>query len=353
MKKKIVHIVGARPQFIKLAPIIHRSRDIFDNVILHTGQHYDKSMSGDFFTELEMPSPDYNLGAGSGNPGEQTAKMLAGSESVLQKENPAAVIVYGDTNSTLAGALASVKLNILTAHVEACLRSFNRFMPEEINRICTDHISNMLFAPTENAMSNARKEGLSGITHLVGDIMTDSLAFGLSKADKESEILEKLNLEHEKYCLLTLHRPYTVDNAAILTNVLKQLDQLEESIIFPVHPRTANMLKKSDALPFHHIIMTEPRPYLDFIKLMSAAKIILTDSGGIQKEAYILKKMCVTLRPETEWTETILTGWNTLCDPTGGQVIDTIRSITKPAQHPELFGRNTAHKIINLLDSAI
>jgi UDP-N-acetylglucosamine 2-epimerase len=351
--KKVMHIVGARPQFIKLAPLIHHSQDLFDNYIIHTGQHYDKTMSDNFFEDLEIPDPDYNLGVGSSNHGQQTADMLVGIETILLKDKPDAVIVYGDTNSTLAGAMAAVKLNVFTAHVEACLRSFNRSMPEEINRICVDHISNMLFAPTPAAMHNAQIEGIEHKSYLVGDIMTDSLAFGLSKAEVHSDVLSEHNLVSNEYYLLTLHRPYTVDNSDILSHLLDNLNLLGLKIVFPVHPRTAKMIEHIDKKRLSNIAFIPPQSYLNFICLMNNAKAILTDSGGIQKEAYILQKLCVTLRTETEWTETVASGWNILVNPNADNLLSIISQFTTPQEYTPIFGTDVTKEIIRLLDSNI
>lgn len=351
--KKILHIVGARPQFIKLAPFIHESKDLFDNYIIHTGQHYDKSMSDNFFEDLEISDPDYNLGVGSSNHGQQTADMLVGIETILLKDKPDAVVVYGDTNSTLAGAMAAVKLNIFTAHIEACLRSYNRNMPEEINRLCVDHISNMLFTPTIASMNNAKKEGLLHKSHLVGDIMTDSLAFGIKKAESCSSIVSDFQLHSNGYYLLTLHRPYTVDDSSILLQLLRNLNSLDARIVFPVHPRTAKMIDRIDLSAYSNILFIPPQTYLDFISLMMNAKAILTDSGGIQKEAYILKRLCVTLRTETEWTETIESGWNVLINPSESRLAEKIASLSVPETYNSLFGTNVTQKITQLLESNI
>jgi len=347
--RKIVHIVGARPQFIKLAPLVHKSKDIFESVIIHTGQHYDRAMSDCFFDDLDIPNPAYNLNIGSANHGKQTAEMLAGIEDVLLKEKPDAVIVYGDTNTTLAGAMASVKLNIKTAHVEACLRSFNKTMPEEINRICVDHISSVLFVPTEVAMKNAIKEGLKDKAYLTGDIMTDSLAYGLSIVNKRSDILAKLDISKDSYYLLTLHRPYTVDNISLLTELLNKLNCLEHKVLFPIHPRTSNILSSYNIKQLANIRIISPQSYLDFIALMDNSKMILTDSGGIQKEAFILKKLCVTLRTETEWTETVQSGWNTLVNPNQDNLTDIIKSAKTQQAYPDLFGTEVTEKIIRIL----
>ncbi len=352
---KVVQIVGARPQFVKLAPLSRVVREAgHQEIIIHSGQHYDLQMNDVFFRDMEIPAPDYNLSVGSGSQGVQTGEILSLVEPILIKENPDIVIVYGDTNTTLAAALASVKLGQKTAHVEACLRSFNRSMPEEINRIATDHISDLLLAPTDKAMDNAANEGLTDKCVLVGDIMVDSLAFGISKARKESKVFEELDLNRdEPYFLLTLHRPYNVDDPDTLFNILSKLDSLNTRIIFPVHPRTRNILKKMTNTEFKNIHFIAPQAYLDFLMLMDNCSMMLSDSGGIQKEAYILKKRCVTLRPETEWVETVESGWNLLLPPEDPRFPDAIQSFTEPSAHPDIFGKDVAKRILTEIEKAI
>ncbi|MDD4231352.1 MAG: UDP-N-acetylglucosamine 2-epimerase (non-hydrolyzing) [Candidatus Cloacimonetes bacterium] len=348
---KIIQIVGARPQFVKLAPLsrVIRAAGIEEQII-HSGQHYDLQMNEVFFRDMEIPAPDYNLSVGSGTQGVQTGEILALVEPILQSQKPDLVIVYGDTNTTLAGALAAVKLGIKTAHVEACLRSFNRSMPEEINRIATDHISNILLAPTQKAMENAAKEGLSNKCRLVGDIMVDSLAFGITKARKESRVLQELKLNSEEaYFLLTLHRPYNVDDPQKLEHILRSLDTLDTHIVFPVHPRTRKMLQRLSKNQFNNIHFVAPQAYLDFLMLMDNCAMMLSDSGGIQKEAYILKKRCVTLRPETEWVETVESGWNMLLPPEDSSFPKAIRNFVEPPAHPEIFGQNVASRMLEEL----
>ncbi|GAB1467778.1 UDP-N-acetylglucosamine 2-epimerase (non-hydrolyzing) [Candidatus Cloacimonadota bacterium] len=349
---KIVQLVGARPQFVKLAPLSKVFRRDHQEIIIHSGQHYDIQMNEVFFRDMEIPNPDYNLSVGSGSQGVQTAEILAAIEPILVKEKPDWVIVYGDTNTTLAGALAAAKLGIKTAHVEACLRSFNKTMPEEINRIVTDHISDLLLAPTKMAMINAEREGLKDKCYLVGDIMVDSLKFGIAKAHRESKALEELNLVGEKYSLLTLHRPYNVDNAANLYHILSSLNKLKRKIIFPVHPRTKNVLQQMETGKFPNIDYVAPQAYLDFLYLMENAEMILSDSGGIQKEAYILKKPCVTLRYETEWVETVDSGWNLLLPTNSDNFPEAISSFNPPKEHPSIFGENVAEKIAEMVVKA-
>jgi len=348
---KIAQIVGARPQFIKLAPLSREVRKRHQEIIIHSGQHYDQQMNEVFFQDLEIPAPDYNLNVGSGSQGIQTANILSALEPVLRKEKPELAIVYGDTNTTLAGALAAAKLGIKTAHIEAGLRSFNKSMPEEINRIVADHLSDILLAPTETALQNADKEGLKKKTFLVGDIMVDSLSFGIRKAKAESNILSSLQLEDKNYCLLTMHRPYNVDDPDNLYYILAGLDSLQRLIIFPVHPRTLNILNNMQHNQFKNIRFIEPQAYLDFLLLMQRSQMIFTDSGGIQKEAYILAKPCVTLRPETEWLETVQTGWNLLLPVNSGHFPLAINDFKPAETHPALFGENVAEKIMQLLEN--
>lgn len=346
---KIVQIVGARPQFVKLAPLSREIRKSHQELIIHSGQHYDIQMNEVFFRDMEIPNPDFNLSIGSATQGVQTGEILAAIEPVLINEKPDLVIVYGDTNTTLAGALAAAKLGIKTAHVEACLRSFNRSMPEEINRIVTDHISDILLAPTEMAMTNAAKEGLADKCHLVGDIMVDSLQFGIEKASRVSHVMQELQLQDKSYSLLTLHRPYNVDDPANLHHILSNLNALGKLIIFPVHPRTRNILKNMPTEQFANIRYIEPQAYLDFLLLLRHAEMVLSDSGGIQKEAYILKIPCVTLRYETEWVETVQSGWNLLLPTNAADFPQAISSFSPPTQHPDIFGTDVAKRMVKLL----
>ena len=349
---KIISIVGARPQFIKLGPLSSELRKSFEEKIVHTGQHYDEKMSSLLFKDLEIPKPDYNLSIGSGNHGEQTGKMLSSIEEILLKEKPDAVVVFGDTNSTLAGALAAVKLEIPSFHVEAGLRSFNRSMPEEINRVVADHTSDFLLAPTQTAVDNLKVEGLQAKTYLTGDIMVDALTNNLEKAKILSKIESEISLNEDFY-LLTLHRPYNVDSPENLKLIFNKLSETGMNIIFPVHPRTRKIIESNSIEPGKKFKLIEPLGYLDFLKLQSLSKKILTDSGGIQKEAYLLEKPCITLRPETEWVETVQNGWNILADYKNSNFVDNILSFSPFGTPAPVFGEQVAEQMANLIDSKL
>lgn len=314
---KIISVVGARPQFIKLSALSKELRKEHQEIILHTGQHYDDELSKIFFSQLSIPEPDYNLGIGSAEHGEQTGRMLKGIEEVLLFERPDLVIVYGDTNSTLAGALAGAKQNIPIAHVEAGLRSFKKSMPEEINRVLTDHVSSLLFCPTKTSVENLRKEGITKGVYLVGDVMYDSLREHIKRAEKNSQIMKKLNLSKKDFYLITIHRAENTDIKGNLKRIVKILTELDKKTVFPVHPRTKKCLSEFGLLnkleSKDHLLLVDPVSYLDMLVLEKNAKCILTDSGGVQKEAFFLKTPCLTLRDETEWVETVGSGWNRTC----------------------------------------
>jgi UDP-N-acetylglucosamine 2-epimerase len=309
---KIVTVVGARPQFIKCAPVSREVRKVATEVLVHTGQHYDDNMSAVFFGELSIPGPDYYLGVGSGSHGLQTSEMLKRIEEVLLKERPDIVLVYGDTNSTLAGALAAAKLHIRVAHVEAGLRSFNRRMPEEINRVLTDHISDFLFCPTGRALKNLEREGITKGVHLVGDVMYDAVLEYGRRAEERSKILDRLELTPKSYALATVHRAENADDPQRLRSIFEALEEMAADgwpVIVPVHPRTRKQLE-SLSVGVNCLQLIDPVSYLDMLLLEKEAKIILTDSGGVQKEAFWFRVPCVTLREETEWVETVESGWN-------------------------------------------
>ena len=349
---KIISVVGARPQFIKLAILSKELRENHNEIIIHTGQHYDDNMSRYFFEEMQIAKPDYNLNIGSGSHGKQTAEMLIGLEDIFLHQKPDVVITFGDTNTTLATGLAATKLNIPVAHVEAGLRSHNREMPEEINRILTDHISDYLFAPTLTAMENIKIENLYGKPFLVGDVMYDSLLYYGKIAEQKSRILKNLKLKQKEYILLTLHRPYNVDNIQKLQNIFSALKQTKRFIVLPVHPRSRKMIESTNIIIPENISIIEPLGYLDFIFLQKHSEKIITDSGGIQKEAYLNGIPCITIRPETEWIETVEAGWNVLVGDKKDQLIENCLHFKPSHNRPRYFGDgDSSKKIISILES--
>lgn len=334
---KVVSIVGARPQFVKAAVVSKVLRAGGDReVLVHTGQHYDSNMSEVFFEELSLPEPDVNLEIGSGSHGAQTGAMLQRLEDVLLAESPDWALIYGDTNSTLAGAVAAAKLRIPVAHVEAGLRSFNRAMPEEINRVVADHVSNLLLCPSQTAVDNLAAEGVTRGVHLVGDVMYDAVLQFAQLADRRSTVLGELGLEPQRYLLATVHRAENTDDPARLLAILKAFARLRERIVFPIHPRTRRALgldaegrsltREGSSLVAvaENVLMIEPVGYLDMLMLEKNARVILTDSGGIQKEAYWLEVPCVTLRDETEWVETVSAGWNVLAGADPERIVNAV-----------------------------
>lgn len=370
---KIVTVVGARPQFIKAAAV-NRAIQTLDQkiqeILVHTGQHYDYLMDRIFFEELEIPKPNYHLGVGSGAHGKQTGVMLERIEAILQKEKPDGVLVYGDTNSTLAGALAAGKMHIPIAHVEAGLRSYNRRMPEEINRLLTDHLSTFLFCPTDQAVQNLSKEGIRNgkerIVKNVGDVMYDSILYYSKKAEKKSTILEDLGLltPHSSpltnYYLATLHRAENTDDPKKLKSILKALNLIgkEVPVIFPLHPRTKKMISLHRLSgETKNIRIIDPVSYLNMLVLEKNARAILTDSGGIQKEAYWFRVPCVTLREETEWVETIRSGWNRLVGSETKRIIEGVNEAVEKRYSSKTmkdFGNGKAsQKIVDILISTL
>ncbi len=353
---KIVTIIGARPQFIKASTVTRAiakynrgkaKKAQITEVILHTGQHYDEAMSSIFFRELEIPKPKYNLNIGSGTHGVQTGQMLAGIEKVLIKEKPNWVLVYGDTNSTLAGALAAAKIHIPIVHVEAGLRSFNRRMPEEINRIVADLLSSFLFCPSQVAVDNLAREGIIKNVFIVGDVMVDALCFASEKSARHARVLRKHKLQPDKYLLATIHRAENTDNRERLENIMKALSKIakNETVVLPMHPRTRRLLGDrytSLLTSSSSLKIIEPVGYFDIIALEKSARMILTDSGGIQKEAYWLKVPCATLRDETEWLETVDSGWNILTGANSAKIIKTVSAFKTPVKHPMLYGNGKA-----------
>lgn len=365
---KIITIIGARPQFIKAATVsraiaeynkaLTKGQELMTEVLVHTGQHYDENMSDVFFEELDIPQPDYHLGIGSASHGTQTGRMLEEIEKVLLKEEPNMVLVYGDTNSTLAGALAASKLHIPVAHVEAGLRSFNRQMPEEINRVLTDHIADMLFAPTPTAVDNLKNEGISeDKIFLVGDVMYDAALYYGKRAAQKSNILEQYRLHPQQYILATIHRAENADDPVRLRAIFEGLSQVakEIPIVLPLHPRTHTALIRENLyeMVIQSLVVIPPVGYLDMVMLEKNARLIATDSGGVQKEAYFYQVPCITLRTETEWVELVEVGANILIPIY--QWNDLSREIKKifsklKINHKGLYGNGqAAENVINKL----
>jgi UDP-GlcNAc3NAcA epimerase len=350
---KLLTVIGARPQFIKAAALSREIRKAHDEILVHTGQHYDDNMADVFFRELDIPEPGYHLNIGSNTHGAQTGAMLEKIEMVLQKERPDRVIVFGDTNSTLAGALAAAKMHIPVAHIEAGLRSFNRKMPEEINRVLADHVSDILLCPSQTAVLNLKKEGIVSGVSVVGDIMLDALRFAQRKAETQAKIPERLGLQTKKYLLATLHRPENTDDRGRLGHILKAFSQIDAMIVLPLHPRTRKMIAQFslENLLTTNIRAIDPVGYLEMVWLEQNARLILTDSGGMQKEAYWLNVPCVTLRDETEWLETVAVGWNLLVGADPAKITAAVADFKPVAQHPTLYGEGrTAELIATIID---
>lgn len=334
---KIVTIIGARPQFIKAAPMSRALRVDHTEILVHTGQHYDDNMSAVFFRELGIPEPDVHIGAGGGSHAEQTAKMLLGIEQVLLQHRPDLLLIYGDTNSTLAGALAAAKLHVPVAHVEAGLRSFNRRMPEEINRVMADHLSALLLCPSEAAAAHLAAEGITAGVRVVGDVMADALLGAAARAD-ESTVLARFGLQPRGYVLATVHRAENTDDPQRLAAVMQGLADTGRPVLFPVHPRTRKAMVQAGVPMPANVLACDPLGYLDLVRALRDADLVLTDSGGLQKEAYWLAVPCVTLRDETEWRETVDAGWNRLAGANRAQIAAAVRQACRLDDHPTLYG---------------
>lgn len=357
---KIIHVAGARPNFVKIASILRactKASDI-ESLLVHTGQHYTDKMSKTFFEQLDIPAPDINLEVGSGSHAQQTAEIMKRFEPVVLKYKPDAVLVVGDVNSTVACALVAVKLSIKIVHVEAGLRSFDRTMPEEINRMLTDTISDILFVSEPSGLKNLKAEGIDGTkVHFVGNVMIDTLEHYRQKA-AGSRILEDLNLKPAEYVVVTLHRPSNVDKRRALTNILDGLVEIQKEIkvVFPMHPRTLKcitvngLMQKSEDLP--NLVLMEPLGYLDFLKLMSESKLVITDSGGIQEETTILGIPCLTVRENTERPITITEGTNILVGTNTNSILNGYReslNMAKPVTSPELWDGKASERIVQIL----
>ena len=348
---RFVSVVGARPQFIKASPLSLVLRKRHQEILVHTGQHYDYGMSDIFFKDLRIPAPDYHLGIGSGSHGVQTGSMLKAIEEVLEKERPDVVMVYGDTNSTLAAALAAAKLHIPVVHIEAGLRSFNRAMPEEINRVMTDHLSTRLFAPSEVSRDNLRREGIETGVHVVGDIMYDALLLHRTSAERRSNVLTRFELSPRSYYAATIHRAENTDQPDHLRSIFKALQALKKPVILPLHPRTKKKLDEYLIQAGSNVRCVDPLGYLDMVQFQEHAACILTDSGGVQKEAYYLRVPCVTLRTETEWVETVAAGWNMVCGSNTEAIVSAVDKMEGcHASHGNLYGDgHTAERIVEIL----
>jgi UDP-N-acetylglucosamine 2-epimerase (non-hydrolysing)/UDP-GlcNAc3NAcA epimerase len=347
---RILTIIVNRPQFVKAAAVSRRLRETFDELIVHTGQHYDDELSQVFFEELDVPRPERELGAGTGSNTAQTARILAALEPVLAELEPQLALVYGDTNSTLAGALAAAQAGIPVGHVEAGMRSFDRTMPEELNRVLTDHASDLLLCSTPTSVANLEREGAGGEAHLVGDVMADvSLAFR-DVAEQRSRILDELDLEPGGYLVVTAHRAGNVDQRDRLEALVELLQRLPRPVVFPVHPRTRDRLEAAGLRErLSGLELVPPLGYLDFLKLTRHARAVLTDSGGVQKEAYLLGVPCVTMRDRTEWTETVEAGWNVLVDLDPYAAVAAVGR-KPPAERPELYGGgHAAERVAEIL----
>lgn len=344
--KTIITIVGARPQFIKAAPVSRVLSVDFNEVIVHTGQHFDYGMSEIFFSEMEMRQPDFNLGIGGGSHGEQTGRMLIELEKVFNVVKPDCVLVYGDTNSTLAGALTAAKAQIPLAHVEAGLRSYNRSMPEEINRVITDHVSSLLFCPTDTAVANLKKEGIVAGVHRVGDVMYDALLHNVEVARRNSKLFSKLGLNKGEYALATVHRASNTDDKEKMNAILNAFNELSVCVVFPVHPRTRKVMQEWGLSVNSNVMLIEPLGHFDMLALQENASAILTDSGGVQKEAYLLGVRCITLREETEWVETVEAGWNRLVGVDTSKIKNVFETWFPNTQRTALYGDGSAAKEI-------
>jgi UDP-GlcNAc3NAcA epimerase len=349
---KILSVVGARPEFIQAMPVSRAIRADHQEILVHTGQHYDYRMSQTFFDELDIPVPNYNLEVGSGSQSRQTAEIMVRLEEVFLKEKPDFAVIRGDTNSTLAATIVTSKLNVPFAHIEAGERSFNRSMPEEINRLVADRLANLHFCVSQVGRQNLFIEGIVDSVHWVGDVMLDALLYARPIARAKSRILAQLGLESKKFSLVTIHRAMNTDNPERLRQIISALNQVSEVVILPVHPRTRKTLTNINVHLEDHVRIVEPVGYFDMLTLEENARLIATDSGGVQREAYYMEIPCLTLRDETEWSATIETGWNKLVGADQKLILDNWFNFVPPVEHPAIYGiGNAGQRIAEVLNN--
>lgn len=353
---KIMTVVGARPEFIQTAPVTRAIRQRHTEVLVHTGQHYDDNMSAVFFSDLGIPQPDMNLGSGSGSHAEQTGQMLMKLEAAMLDTRPDWVLVFGDTNSTIAAALAAAKIHIPVAHIEAGLRSYDRKMPEEVNRVLTDHISTLLFAPTQAAVENLTQEGITEGVRLVGDVRVDVVLGTVKRArERQAALFEQTGLQAgEFFAAATIHRASNTDDETRLRSIVEVFSTLDIPVVLPVHPRLKKMM---DSFGLHfsdNVRAIDPVGFLDMVALLDACRIVITDSGGLQKEAYMLRRPTVTVRDTTEWIETVHSGWNRLCEPEPAAFKAAVAEglADPPAEHPDFYGDyGVSDRIVDALEA--
>jgi UDP-GlcNAc3NAcA epimerase len=355
---KIMTVVGTRPEFVQTSPVSKAIRSRHTEILVHTGQHYDDKMSNVFFEELNLPEPEINLGVGSGSHGQQTGQILAKIEEAMLVTQPDWVVVFGDTNSTVAGAMAAAKLQIPIAHIEAGLRSYDRAMPEEINRVITDHISTILFAPTQVAVDNLAKEGITQNVLLIGDVRIDLILGLVERArGRQPTLLGQIGLEGEQqFALTTIHRASNTDDPERLCAIVESLNRLDLAVVLPMHPRLVKMVETAGLKFAEHVRTIEPVGLLDMVALLDACKIVITDSGGLQKEAYMLRRPTVTVRNTTEWTETVFSGWNRLCEPDWEHFSAAINEACGPipSEHPDFYGTvGVSERIVDVLETFV
>jgi UDP-GlcNAc3NAcA epimerase len=351
---KIMTIVGARPEFIQTAPVTRAIRGRHTEVLVHTGQHYDDNMSAVFFSDLGIPAPELHLGVGGGSHAEMTGQMLIKLEAAMLSEKPDWVVVFGDTNSTIAGALAAAKIHVPIAHIEAGLRSYDRKMPEEVNRVMTDHLSTLLFAPTQVAVDNLAKEGINRGVRLVGDVRVDVVTQTVPRAQaRQADLLQQTGLRTgQPFALATIHRASNTDDGGRLRAIVEAFNTLELPVVLPVHPRLKKMLEQFGLAFSGNVRTVEPLGFLDMVALLDACRLVITDSGGLQKEAYMLHRPCVTVRDTTEWVETVQAGWNRLTEPEHFKAAVSAALQPPPSTHPDYYGASgVCERIVDALET--